>query len=274
MAKIIVDSSCEFNTNITNLDVSTVPFKITMDDVTYIDDDNLDMQKFYEDMRNSDCRILTSCPSPDDFLKHMEGDEIFIITITSQLSGSYNSAEVAKKMYLEKNPNANVHIFDSKSASAGETGILKYITDLINDNFSFDDIVNTVEGWIDKTLTIFALNSFTNLARNGRIPKFAGTISKFLSMKAIARNKDGKISLLSIERGAKKAINQLVEKAVKLCDKTLDTPIIISEANDENSAIYVKDLLSKNFPNRIIEITKMKALSSTYAEEGGIIIFI
>lgn len=275
MYQIITDTSAELNPGmITCCEVKAAPFKISIEEHTFIDDENLDMDEFFRIMRETTTPIRTACPSPDEFLRLMDGDHIFMVTITGKLSGSYNAAQVAKQLYLEKHPEAKVHIFDSQSATAGETGVVVFLDQLIRAKKTFDEIVQATEELIRKSLTIFALCSFTNLARNGRVPKIAGKLSRILHVKCIARNNHGKILPISIERGVKRTLNSLVEKAYKLCDKTLTCPIIISEANDRTSAEYVREKLLEFFPERIVEITKMRGLSSTYAEEGGIVVFL
>ena len=114
----------------------------------------------------------------------------------------------------------------------------------------------------------------TNLARNGRIPKIAGKLSRILNIKMIARNKEGKITPLSIERGIKKTINSLVKKCKELGSAGAKYAIVISQANAIDAAIELKNKLLEIFPDRIVEITQMKGLSSTYAEEGGVVVFL
>ena len=275
MRQLIVDSSCELNDDmIKSMDVSIVPFKITMDGTEFIDNENLDIEDFLMTMENSKDAIRTACPSPDDFFRCMNGDEIFIVTLTSQLSGTYQSAMIAKEMYFEKNPNAKVHVFDSMSATSGETGIALMIENLNEQNKSFEEIVEYVEAQKESSITLIALSSLTNLARNGRIPKIAGKLSRILNIKMIARNKEGKITPLSIERGIKKTINSLVKKCKELGSAGAKYAIVISQANAIDAAIELKNKLLEIFPDRIVEITQMKGLSSTYAEEGGVVVFL
>lgn len=275
MRQLIVDSSCEFNEGMINsMDVSVVPFKITMGGKDFIDDENLEMDSFIETMNNTTDAIRTACPSPDDFYRCMKGDEIFVVTITGMLSGTYQSAMIAKQMYLEKNPDAKIHVFDSESATSGETGIALIIEDLNKEGKSFDEIVEITEDLKKKSITLMALSSLTNLARNGRIPKIAGKLSRVLNIKLIARNKEGKISPMTIERGIKKTLSSLVKKCKELSDLSAKYAIVISQANAVDTAKALKDKLLEIFPDRLIEITSMRGLSSTYAEEGGVVVFL
>ena len=137
---------------------------------------------------------------------------------------------------------------------------------------SFEETVADTEEIIERSVTIINLASLSNLAKNGRIPKIAGKLSKVLNIRMIGKAKDGKIVPVSIERGLKRSVKSLVNKALDICDKSLKTAIVISEANALEAAKEVREMLLKDFPDRIIEITGMKGLSTTYAEEGGLVL--
>lgn len=275
MKQLIVDSSCELTDDmIKSMECSVVPFIITMDGKDFIDDENLNMETFFETMDNSSDVIRTACPSPDEFLKRMKGDEIYVVTITSKLSGAYQSAMIAKQMYLEKHPEAKVHVFDSKSATAGETGVALIVDELVGMGKSFEEVVAETEKKIDESITLIALSSLNNLARNGRLPRIVGKLSKVLNIRLIARNKDGEISPLSIERGLKRTLNSLIKKCEEYGNKVCEYAIVISQANAVEVAVELKNRLMEMFPSRPIEITSMKGLSSTYAEEGGVVVFL
>lgn len=275
MIKVVIDSSCEITEEMTRgINYSVVPFKITIDGEEYVDDDKLNLSSFLEIMKASKNAIRTACPAPNDFLNAYEGDEVLVISITSELSGTYQSAIIAKEMYLKENPHARVHVFDTRSAVSGETGPFINIANMIRDNKSFDEIVESTEELIRRSSTVINLASLSNLAKNGRIPKIAGKLSRVLKIRAIAKAEDGKIVPLSIERGLKKSIQAMVKKAIEISDKTLKSVIVISQQNAIESAEEVKNLLLDYFPERLIEITGMKALSSTYAEEGGLVLYL
>ncbi|PVY94820.1 DegV family protein with EDD domain [Ezakiella coagulans] len=273
MVKIVVDSCCELNPDMTDgLNVSFVPFKLGIGNDEILDDENLNIEEFRFNMSESKEAVRTACPSPQDFLEKFEGDTVYIITITGELSGTYQSAMIAKEMYMKENPESQVHVFDSRSAVAGETAVFLNLADCIKAGKSFEETVSLTEELIQRSVTIINLASLSNLAKNGRIPKIAGKLSKVLNIRMIAKAKDGKIVPVSIERGLKRSIKSLVNKAMDLCDKSLKTAIVISQAGALDAAKEVKEMLLKSFPDRIIEITGMKGLSSTYAEEGGLVL--
>lgn len=273
MIKIVVDSCCELNLDMMEgVDVSFVPFKLSIGSNDFLDDENLNIEDFRIKMEESKEPVKTACPSPMDFFDKFEGDIVYVVTITSELSGTYQSAMIAKEMYLKEYPGAKVHVFDSRSAVAGETAVFLNLVKCIKEGKSFEKTVADTEDVINRSSTIINLASLSNLAKNGRIPKIAGKLSKVLNIRMIGKAKDGKIVPVSIERGLKRSIKSLVNKALDICDKSLKTAIVISEANALEAAKEVREMLLKDFPDRIIEITGMKGLSTTYAEEGGLVL--
>lgn len=275
MRQLIVDSSCEFNEGmIKSMELSTVPFKITMGGETFVDDEILNMDEFLHTMKNSSDVIRTACPSPDDYYRCMKGDEIFVITLTSGLSGTYQSAMIARDMYLEEHPDAKIHVFDSGSATAGETGLGLIIEGLNMLGRDFDEIVEITERFKENSITLMAFSSLTNLARNGRIPKIAGKLSRVLNIKLIAKNVEGKIAPINIERGLKRTMDSLIKKCQELSDASAKYAIVISQVNAVEIAKNLREKLLEIFPDRLVEITSMRGLSSTYAEEGGVVVFL
>lgn len=273
MIKIVVDSCCELNLDMMEgVDVSFVPFKLSIGSDDFLDDENLNIEDFRIKMEESKEPVKTACPSPMDFFDKFEGDIVYVVTITSELSGTYQSAMIAKEMYLKEYPGAKVHVFDSRSAVAGETAVFLNLVKCIKEGKSFEETVADTEEIIERSVTIINLASLSNLAKNGRIPKIAGKLSKVLNIRMIGKAKDGKIVPVSIERGLKRSVKSLVNKALDICDKSLKTVIVISQANALEAAKEVKEMITKDFPDRIIEITGMKGLSSTYAEEGGLVL--
>ena len=273
MIKIVVDSCCELNLDMMEgVDVSFVPFKLSIGSNDFLDDENLNIEDFRIKMEESKEPVKTACPSPMDFFDKFKGDIVYVVTITSELSGTYQSAMIAKEMYLKEFPGAKVHVFDSRSAVAGETAVFLNLVKCIKEGKSFEETVADTEEIIERSVTIINLASLSNLAKNGRIPKIAGKLSKVLNIRMIGKAKDGKIVPVSIERGLKRSVKSLVNKALDICDKSLKTAIVISEANALEAAKEVREMLLKDFPDRIIEITGMKGLSTTYAEEGGLVL--
>lgn len=273
--KIVADSSCDLNRELQGkLNVSLVPFKIDVDANSFIDDENLDTMELIEAMNASPNPIRTSCPSPGDFAKeYKDADNIFVITISSKLSGTYNSALLAKDMVKEKYPDKFIHVFDSKSASIGETLIALKINELVEKGLSQFEVVEKVEEYIKEEKTFFMLESLDNLIKNGRISKTKGLIANVLNLKPIMKgDKDGNIQLEEKVRGSKRAFKRLVEIVGESGENIEEKILAISHANALGKAEKFKEDILKKYNFKEIIVVEQKGLSTSYASDGGIVL--
>lgn len=273
--KIVADSSCDLNEELKEkLNISLVPFKIDVEDKTFIDDANLDTMELIEAMKSSPNPIRTSCPSPGDFVdEYKKADDIFAITISSQLSGTYNSAILAKDIVQNEFPEKFIHVFDSKSASIGETLIALKIQELIEKKVSNLEIVEKVEDYIKSCTTYFILESLDNLIKNGRISKVKGLIANVLNLKPImGATENGEIKLVENARGTKKAFRRLVEIIGETGIKFEEKVLAISHTNALERAEELKRELQSRYKFKDIILVKTAGLSSGYASDGGIIL--
>ena len=275
--KIIADSSCDLNEEIKDkLKVSLVPFKIDVDDKKYVDDENLDTMELIDAMKKSPNPVRTSCPSPGDFAeqyKSTAADNIFVVTISSNLSGTYNSAVLAKNIIKDTEPNKFIHVFDSKSASVGETLVAMKIHELIEEKVSHLEIIEKVEKYIKEMKTYFILESLDNLIKSGRLSKTKGLLANILNLKPIlGSDGDGNIKLFENVRGTKKAFRRLVELIGETGEKLEEKILAISHANALEKAEELKNEIQKRYKFKDIILVKQAGLSTAYADEGGIII--
>lgn len=273
--KIVADSSCDLNEELKEkLSIKLVPFNIDVDNKKFLDDENIDTMELIHAMRNSPNPVRTSCPSPGDFVSHYKNaDNIFAITISSQLSGTYNSAVLAKDMIKEEYPDKFVHVFDSKSASVGETLIAIKVQELIDNKFSNLEIVEKVEKYISEIRTFFVLESLDNLIKNGRITKTKGLIANVLNLKPImGEDGEGNIKLVENVRGTKRAFKRLVEIIGETGEKFEEKILAISHTNALEKAEQLKKDIAANYNFKDIIVVKTAGLSSAYAYDGGIIL--
>ena len=272
--KIVADSSCDLNPELEKyMDVTLIPFKIDIDDKSFIDDENIDMIDLYQSMKASPNPIRSSCPSPGDFkAQFVDSDNIFVVTISSKLSATYNSVILAKDMILEEFKDKFVHVFDSKGASVTETLTAMKIQDSINMKLSREEIVNRVEEYIDELKTYFISEDLSNLIKNGRISKTQCLIANLLNIKPVMRaDAEGNIETVEKIRGSKKAFKRLVEIIGEKGSNFEEKIAAISHANALDKALALKEDLKKyNFKDIIIVETT--ALSAVYVNDGGIII--
>lgn len=272
--KIVADSSCDLNDDLRGvMDVSLVPFKIDIDNSSFVDDENIDMSDLVSTMLASPNPVKTSCPSPGDFKEtYVDGDNVFVVTISKELSATYNSAILAKDMILEEMKDKFVHVFNSKSASVGETLTAIKIKECLDKKLSNSEIVEKVEAYIEEMKTFFISEDLSNLIKNGRISKTSGLIANVLNIKPIMKaTDDGNIEAVEKIRGSRKAFKRLAEIIGETGVKFEERVIAISHANALEKALDLKEDLKKhNFKDIIIVETK--GLSTVYVNNGGIIV--
>lgn len=209
--KIIADSGCDYR-SLDNLAPDTefvsVPLTIQVGETIYRDDAELNIDQMMEEMYATTTASKSACPSPDDYMKSFEGaDNIVVVTITGTLSGSYNSAEIAKKIYLEEHPNAKIHVIDSLSAGGEVDLLVRKLNHLVAEGLEFNQVVDGITAYQAKTKLLFVLAKVDNLVKNGRLSKLVGTVVGLLNIRMVGEaSKTGTLELLQKARGQKKAI--------------------------------------------------------------------
>lgn len=283
---IIADSSCDLSKDLfksidvksvedeikDEVNINLVPFRIYVDDIEFVDDESLDKNKLVHAMKKSPNPIRTSCPSPGDFLELFEKSAVsFAITISKELSGAYNSAMTAKNIALEQKDKF-IHVFNSKSASAGEVLVFLKLIEEIKKGLTNLEIVENIEKYITDMKTYFISEDLSNLIKNGRISKSKGLLANILNIKLIMRgNESGEIELAEKVRGAGKAFNRLVDIIENTNANFSERIAVISHANAFEKALNLKDSLKKLKFKDII-IVETNGLSTSYVNDGGVII--
>ena len=272
-SKIVADSSCDMNEDLEQkIDAKLVPFKIDVDENSFIDDKDLNVLELINKMKASPNPIKTSCPSPGDFAEEYDADNVYVVTISEQLSGTYNSAILARDMILEKFPERFIHVFNSRSASIGETLIALKIRECIDKKLSNTHLVEQVEQFIEDMKTYFVSDDLSNLVKNGRISRAKGLLINALNIKPImAGNHEGNIILVDKARGSKKAFKRLVEIIGETGVRFEERTLAISHANALQKALDLKEDLKK-YKFKDIIIVETKGLSTGYVNNGGVIL--
>lgn len=268
---LIVDSCVDFDEY--TQDIERVPFRILIDNEELIDE-NLDKNELIRKMKNTSNQIKTACAPPEEFVrKLMSQADNFIVTISSQLSGSYNSAMVAVESFREKFPESFVHVFDSKSAASGETLIAYKVKQLMEQNINTAEIVEQTNKYISKVRTFFILDSLDNLAKNGRITNFKAILANIMHIVPImGEDGEGKIVLKEQVRGKKKAFARLVEMISEYNVDFENTILAITHVDCLEKAEKLRDEIMARYPFKEIKIFKSAGLSTVYADDGGIVI--
>ena len=212
--RIIADSSCDIfdlDRKIDGLYFSTVPFVITVDGKDFVDDEHLDVNELVEAMAVSS-KSHTSCPSPADWVREFgeEGD-VFALTISSNLSGSYNSACTAKNMVLENDPDRNIEILDTRGTGPSLSMTIDKLCELIEQGLSFEEVKKQIHEFMADHKLIFALSSYHNLVNNGRMPKIAGIVLGHLGLWGVGiASEEGTIKMKKIAKGGKKTLQVIM----------------------------------------------------------------
>lgn len=276
---ILADSCCDLSPELLKKTQAKIaPLTITIDDTHYVDDGAVDIPPYLAAMKASKNPVRSACPSPDLYaedIRATEGD-CFIVTLSAKLSGSHNAASLGVQLAQEDMPEKKVHVFDSESASAGETYIALMIHDLIAAGKSFEQIVELVEEKIRSMHTLFVLDSLDNLVKNGRISRTVALLANVLSIRLLMSDDGhGAIKNISKARGIKGALGQMVETCRKHTEglAAASQRLVISYCNCPERARQVRDMIREKCPaiGEII-LTPTSALSSMYANDGGIVI--
>ena len=251
-----------------------VPLTLIVDDASIVDDESFHQANFLEKVRLSPNSPKSACPSPKDYMNYFDFDgDIYIVTLSSQLSGSYNSAELAKKLYLEEHPDKKVEVIDSRSASVGQTLIAMKIKELIEQKLPFEAVVEKIHTFRDSLKTKFVLESLDTLRKNGRLSGLLAVICSALNIKPVmGATPEGTICKVDQARGIVKALVAMAKSIEEDVIKPSERILGIAHCNNYERALYVKEEIMKRIPFKDCFIVDTAGVSSLYANEGGIIV--
>lgn len=270
---IIVDSCCDLTQELKDeLNAVTIPLNLMLGSKEIVDEETLDVAAFLEEMKACTDRIGSSAPSPALYQQAYEkAKHSFVVTLSSQLSSSYSSAMLGKDMLEESD--GDVHVFDSKSASAGEVLIAIKIKELIELGLTRDQIIKQVNEFIDKMKTYFVLDNVDNLLKNGRLSKVKGKLITLFNIKPLlGSDGNGNIVSYSTVKGQTKIIKKLAETITESGKETKGAYAVISHCHNPELAEKLKVAISEQFNFKKIIVVPTGGLSSLYANEKGIIL--
>ena len=272
--KIIGDSSTDLNRELKEKgNITLVPLTLQIDDEEIVDDEQFDQAYMLERVRNSKGELKSACPSPEAFMQHFdEGDDIYVITLSSQLSGSYNSAVLAQNIYLEEHPDKNILIIDSKSASVGQTLLAKQLGEWLDAGMGFEEAGKCILQYRDELNTKFVLESLEVFRRNGRLSNMKAAICETLNIKAVMTGlPDGTVDKADQARGMKKALEKMAIAIKKDAFNPEERILGLAHCNNYERALYAKELILKQVNFKDVIIVDTRGISSLYANDGGII---
>ena len=269
--KIVADSAAD-TPIVATVPFSTVPLKITTDEKEYVDDKNLDVHNMLYELSKYKGKSRSACPSVGEYLKAYEGgDCIFCVTITSGLSGSYNSAVVAATQYMEENPGSRVFVVDSLSTGPENALMVEKIAEMMAEGRSFEEIRDGIMAYKKRTRLIFILESLHNLANNGRVSPIVAKVAGLLGIRIIGKASDeGTLEIKKKSRGAKNVIIDLIK--LMRGEGFRGGRVKIHHAENAESAEIIKEKIIAEEPGTEVQISETRGLCSFYAERGGVLV--
>lgn len=273
--KIVVDSCCELPKEfLGDPRFERVPLGLEVGDYQILDDENFNQAEFLEKVAQCPTCPKSSCPSPERFMNayHTDAERVYVITLSSHLSGSYNSAMLGVNLYKEQYGEKLIHVVDSESASCGECQIALKIMELEESGLSFEEVVKQAEDFRSEMHTYFILDNLETLRKNGRMSNVKALVASTLSIKPVMIGDKGTIVQHGQAIGMKKAMNKLVEYFVNEVPNPSEKRLMISHCNAPDRAEIMKNLLLHRVSFKDIIIIDTAGISSMYANDGGFIV--
>lgn len=269
--KIVIDSSGDTR-ELDGVQLACAPLKVITSEKEFVDDANANVRELIDHLSTYTGKSHSSCPSPNDWLEAFgDAKYVFCITITSHLSGSYNSACVAKRDYETQHPDRRVFVIDSLSTGPEMRLIAERLADLIKSGMKYDDICSSIVDYQKNADLFFILSSLKTLANNGRVNKIVAKIAGILGIRIVGKASDeGELALISKCRGIKNALSEIINN-IKAFSKNIKK-IRITHVFNEAVANQLKDMLIYEFGNIDIEIYPTGILCGYYAENNGILV--
>ena len=269
--KIVVDSSASLYT-LQGVDFECVPLKIITDDAEYLDNGTMDALGMAQTLRTYKGKTSTSCPNVSDWLAAYEGaDEVYAITITGTLSGSYNAAQLAAEEYQQENPGKRVFVLDSLSTGPEQRLLAEHLRDLLAEGKEFDEVCEEMLRYHKHTHLLFSLESLANLARNGRVKPAVAAVARMLGIRVIGQASEaGELEVLCKTRGEHGALERIV---LEMKGRGfVSGRVHIAHCGNPDAADRLKKMLHAVFPGAQVDVSPCGGLCSYYAELGGLMV--
>lgn len=272
--KLLVDGGCDLPKEIMKkYNIELVGLNVSFNDESYIAGEEIDNETFYKKMSESKELPKTSCPSPDRFLEAYKGDEdILMITVSSILSGTYSSANLAKDMYKDENDNKKIEILDSMSGSIGQGLLAIKASELISEGKTLEKIVETLEVLKNDVIFYGTLETLENAIKGGRINPLAGKLINALNFKAIIQVTEGVVKPIDKARGTNSSLKKVLDYVKSSINDTEEKILVIAHAHCEDKAYKIKESLEKEYKFKDIIISEIGPVMGTYTSQGAILI--
>ena len=270
---------CDSCTDLTEEDLkkgcyTLVPLTLLVDGEEIIDDETFDQADFLAKVAASKESVKSACPAPESYMEaYSKADDIYVVTLSAELSGSYNSAVLGKNLYEEENGTKNIHVVNSRGAATTQVLIARKLDEYASQGMPFEEVVDKIEEYTTSLRTYFVLETLEVLRKNGRLSRLSATIAGALNIKPVMiGTRDGVIQKAAQARGMKKALAKMVEHMGSEGRNLTRRQFVISHCNCYERAVYVKELIKKHLHAEDVDIVDTKGVSSLYACDGGIIV--
>ena len=253
----------------------SIPLTLMVGAEQIIDDETFDQAEFINKVAACPECPKSACPSPERYMRayDCEAEHIYAVTLSSELSGSYNSAVLGKNLYLEEHPEKKIHVFNSKSASGGESLIAMKIIECENKGLSFEEVISTVDEYIEEMSTFFVLENLETLRKNGRLSRVKALVASALKIKPVmGSTPEGNICQLDQARGMNRALIKLVEQVIEKTPDSAEKVLAISHCNCPARAQVLKEAFEERMKLAKIVVLDTAGVSSMYANDGGVIV--
>ncbi len=273
--KIVVDSCCELPENYKkDSRFEIVPLGLEVGDYIVQDDENFNQKEFLQKAADYPQCPKSSCPSPERFREayHDGAEEIYVVTLSSHLSGSYNSAELGRSLYSEKYGEKKIHVVDSESASCGETQLVEKIIACKEAGLGFEETVKAVETFKRKMRTYFVLDNLETLRKNGRLSGVKALVASTLNIKPVMVGNLGVIEQKGQAIGINKALAKMADCIVGDVEEPEERTLMITHCNCPERAQFMRGLMEKRASYKRVLVMDTAGVSSMYANDGGVIV--
>ncbi len=274
--KIVVDSCCELPEELKHDPrYEIVPLTLIVgDSYERLDDDGFDQKEFLRAVAECPVSPRSACPSPEKYMEayRTDADHVYVVTLSSKLSGSYNSAVLGKNLYHETYGEKQIYVVDSRSASCGETQIAMQIARWEDEGMGYEEITEKIEKFTDGMHTYFVLDNLDTLRKNGRLSGVKALVASTLSIKPVMAGDQGSIVQLGQSVGIKKALAKMVDYVVRDVVDAEKKCLMITHCNNQERANSVKEQILSKVKFKDVLIMDTAGISSMYANDGGVIV--
>ncbi len=273
--RIVVDSCCELQEQYKKDDrFRIVPLCLEVGDYKVMDDEHFDQKEFLRQVAACPQCPKSACPSPEKYMEAYGGDvdEVYVVTLSSHLSGSYNSAVAGRDMYLERCGGRRIHVVDSESASCGETQLAMRIMRYREAGLSFEETVKKIEIFKRRMRTYFVLDNLETLRKNGRLTGVKALVASALNIKPVMVGTFGQIEQKGQAIGTNKALARMADCLAADVPDARERTLMITHCNCPERAGYMRELMEKRASYRDVVIMDTAGVSSMYANDGGVIV--